>query len=94
MELSFLIGSIPAVLKRGPFLGGMKVVTEKEEVWLQHPFQPSTHFSLKLKRNWQRTICGHKVRIEKDRAALFAFARPQDYRVLIDGKLVAEARGF
>ncbi|MFZ6843592.1 hypothetical protein [Undibacterium sp. RuTC16W] len=94
MELSFSIGSIPAVLKRGHFLGGMKVVTEKEDVWLQHPLQPSTHFSLKIERNWQRTIEGHNVRIEKSRPALLAFARPHSYRVLVDGMLVAEARGF
>ena len=94
MELSFLIGSTTAVLKRGHLLGGMKVFTERETVWLQHPLQPSTHFSIKRKRHWQRTIGGYDVRIEKQRPALLAFTRPHSYRVLVDGTLVAKAHGF
>ena len=94
MEIDFSIGNIPATLRRGWLFGGMKLVTARESVWLQHPLQPSTHFSFRLDRAWHHTIAGHQVRIEKTRPVLVAGIRPQSYRVFVDGELVAGARGI
>lgn len=94
MEIDFPIGSDSAKLVRGWFFGGMKLVTPTESVWLQRPLQLSTHFSFRLDRSWQRILSGHQVRVEKTRPLLVAGFRPQDYRVYVDGELVASAHGF
>ena len=94
MEIDFSIGNISAKLVRGWFLGGMKLVTPSESIWLQHPLQPSTHFSFRLKRCWQRSISGHEVRVEKTRPLMAAGVRAQSYRVFVDGELVASDRGL
>lgn len=94
MEIDFSIGDIPAKLRRDWFFGGMKLVTPTENVWLQHPLQFSTHFSFGLDRCWQRTISGHRVRVEKTRPLLVAGIRPQSYRVFVDDALVADAQGI
>ena len=94
MELDFSIGNVSAKLVRGWFFGGMKLVTPSESIWLQHPLQPSTHFSFRLKRCWQRSISGHLVRVEKTRSLLVAGARPQSYSVFVDGELVANDHGL
>ncbi len=93
MEIAFSIGTIPATLRRCWFFGGMRLVTPTESVWLQHPLRLGTQFSLRLNQHWERTISGHEVRVEKTRKLLIAGARPQSYRVFVDGKLVAGARG-
>ncbi|GAB3357625.1 hypothetical protein [Lysobacter tyrosinilyticus] len=94
MEIGFSIGNVPATLRRGWLLGGMKLVTPRESVWLQHPLQISTHFSFRLDRTWHHTIAGHQVRIEKTRPLLAAGIKPQSYRVFVDGELVAGTRGI
>jgi hypothetical protein len=94
MEIDFSIENVSVKLVRGWFLGGMKLVTPSESVWLQHPFQPSTHFSFRRERFWQRNISGHQVRVEKIRPLLAAGVRPQNYRVFVDGELVASTHGF
>jgi hypothetical protein len=94
MEIDFSVGDVSAKLVRGWFLGGMKLVTPSETVWLQRPLQFSTHFSPRLNRSWQQTIAGHQVRVEKARPLLVAGLRPQSYRVFVDGELVADAQGF
>jgi hypothetical protein len=94
MEIDFSIGDIPAKICRGWFLGGMKLVTPAESVWLQHPLQLSTHVSFRLNRSWQRMISGHRVQVKKTRPLLVAGFRPHSYRVFVDGELVADAHGF
>ena len=94
MEIEFSIGGIPARLKRGWFLGGMKIETANKVVWLQHPASLGTHFSFRLAQAWVRSIGGHLVRVEKVRPLLVAGARPQEFRVFVDGHLVAGADGY
>ncbi|MGH8255749.1 MAG: hypothetical protein ACRET0_05990 [Steroidobacteraceae bacterium] len=53
MKLDFHIGGAPAQFTRGWFLGGMKVVTPHETVWLQRPLDVKAHFSISLFRQWQ-----------------------------------------
>ncbi|MEG3192313.1 hypothetical protein [Lysobacter sp. D1-1-M9] len=93
MEIDFSIGSMPAKLRRGWLLGGMKLVTPGESVWLQHPLQLSTHFSSHLDRSWQHTVAGHEVFVKNSRPLLVAGIRPHNYQVFVDGELVAGARG-
>ena len=94
MEIDFKIGDTPAVLKRGWFLGGLKVEAANKSFWLQHPLHPQTHFSLRLERHWELAVAGHKVRVEKVRPLMLAGVRPQAYRIFVDGTQVASARGM
>lgn len=94
MEIEFPIGDVTARLKRGWFLGGMKICTPTEEVWLQHPAHPGTHFSFRLAQAWDRSIGSHSVRVEKVRPLLFAGFRSQEFRIFVDGRLVAGASGY
>jgi hypothetical protein len=72
-----------AVLKAGP-----------ETIVLQSPLNVTSHFDVKLTRQWQCSVKGHDIRIEKKRPLLLAGFRPQMYRVFVDGELVQERRGF
>lgn len=94
MEIEFSIGGLPARLKRGWFLGGVKIETPNEVVWLQHPAQFGTHFSFQLEQAWDRSVGGHSVRVEKVRPLLMAGVRPQTFRIYVDGNLVAGASGY
>ena len=94
MEIDFSIGDVPARLKRSWFLGAMKIETPGEAVWLQHPFHLGTHFSSRLAQAWDRSIGGYLVRVEKVRPLIVAGVRPQEFRIFVDGNLVANARGF
>ncbi len=94
MEILFSIGHSPAKLQRGWFLGGMKVVTSDNSLWLQHPLNPLTHFSFQTKRSWTKIINGHKVYIEKIRPLVAAGFRPQTYMVYVDDVLVASHSGY
>jgi hypothetical protein len=94
MQIDFSIGNVSAKLVRGWFLGGMKLVTPSKSLWLQHPLLPSTHFSFRRERSWERNVAGHQVRVEKVRPLLVAGVRPQNYRVFVDGEQVANTHGF
>jgi hypothetical protein len=94
LEIEFSIGNLPVQLKRGWFLGGMKLTTPNEVLWLQSPWNITTHFSLRRKKAWERTVGGHLVTVEKVRPLLVAGARPQHYRIFVDGQLVASAHGY
>jgi len=94
MEIEFSIGSLPARLQRGWFLGGMKLTTPNEVLWLQRPWEIATHFSFRRTRAWEQTVGGRSVKVEKVRPLLVAGARPQEYRIFVDGELVASAHGY
>jgi len=94
VELTFEVDGTPIKFSRNWFTGRCTLNTGTEDEVLQLPWNPFTHFSLKLSRRWRRSVKGHDVVIEKDRASLAAGVRPQTYRIFIDGKLVQEQRGF
>jgi len=94
MEIDFQVGSTAVKLQRNWFWGGMRLVTPQQRIWLQHPLNPLTHVSLRLKQSWQCQVEGRDVVIEKVRPLLVAGARPQTYKVFVGGSLVAEAHGY
>lgn len=61
---------------------------------LASPLDPSTHFSSELIRRWHCRVATHDVVIEKQRPHFLAGFRPQTFRILVDGALVAEKRGY
>ena len=94
MEIEFQIGSTPVKFQRNWFFGGMRLVTPHETILLQHPANPLTHFSTRLKQSWQRQIEGQSVVVEKVRPICFGGLRPQSYKVFVNDQLVAEAHGY
>ena len=82
---------------RSWFTGRMQTLADGQTVAEQSPFSISTHFGLRLKRCYEFDVGKtepHHVIIEKQRPLLVAGFRPHTYRVLVDGHLVHEQRGY
>lgn len=94
MEIEFQIGNAPVKFQRNWLFGGMRLVTPHETTLLQHPANPLTHFSTRLKQSWEGRIEGQSVVVEKVRPLLLAGLRPQSYKVFVNDQLVAEAHGY
>jgi hypothetical protein len=93
VQLRFSVGSTDAVFSRSAFTGKATLAADGENIELQDPWNPATHFSLKLIRTWQAQFLGHEVVIEKRRPLLFAAFRSYTCRVFVDGQLVVEETG-
>jgi len=91
--IDFSVGEIPAQFTRDQVTGRAEVRTPGGTLVLGSPFNPLTHFSLRLTRKWQFTIDGKNVVIEKKRPLFLAGLRPHQYKVFVEGRLVAEASG-
>lgn len=94
MIIRFTVGNAPVEFRRNWLTGRADLVVGDEAVALQSPYNPATHFSLSLTRTWRHNVAGHDVVIEKLRPLLLAGWRRQEYRVLVDGQVVAEAQGY
>ncbi|HEX7491851.1 MAG TPA: hypothetical protein VF337_09140 [Candidatus Limnocylindrales bacterium] len=94
MRIAFTIDNVPCEFHRDPFTGGAQLRCGSETTKLQSGLDPRTSFSVKLLRSWERQVGPHLVRIEKDRPLLFAGFRPSDYRIFVDGQLIAQQNGF
>jgi hypothetical protein len=94
MKLEFQVGEAPAQFTRNWFTGKATLRVRGTEATLADMLDPSTHFSMSLTKQWRVTIEGHSVVIEKTRPVMLAGFRPQAFRVLVDGKQVAEATGY
>ena len=94
MRIEFNVGSMPVVLERNWFWGGMKLLTPSGTAPLQNPFSPTTHFSTRLTRAWEQEVNGKRIRVEKTRPLWFAGIRPQRYAVFVDGEQIANREGY
>jgi hypothetical protein len=94
VEITFEVDGAPVKFSRNWLTGRCTLKTETEEKSLQSPWNPLTHVSVDTTRQWQCSVKGHEVLIEKKRPWLLAGFRPQTYRIFVDGKLVREQAGF
>ncbi len=94
MRIQIDLDGTPVEFHRNWFTGWTKIRVSGAVHTLQDPMDPSTHFSLKLIRRWQCEVHAHVLTIEKERPRFLAGFRPQTYRILVDGKVVAERRGY
>ena len=94
MRIEFDVGSMPVVLERNWFWGRMKLRTPAGDTILQHPINPSTHFSTHLAQAWEQEVNGKRIRVEKTRPLWFAGIRPQRYAVFVDGERIANREGY
>jgi hypothetical protein len=82
------------IFSRNWFTGRARLSVDGREVTLQNPWNPGTHYSLTLKRSWTGQVGDRTLLIEKIRPILLSGFRPHMYRVLVDGEVVAERRGY
>ena len=94
MRIPFAVDDTPCEFHRDPFIGATELRVGGQVLSLQSVLNPGTHFELGLTRSWERRFGERVIRVEKRRPLLFGGLRPNDYRVFVDGQLVAERRGF
>jgi hypothetical protein len=94
MRLTFEVNGNPVEYSRNWVTGQAVLKTGTETIVLQSPLRLTTHFDVRLTKDWRCSVGGHDVRIEKQRPLLLAGFRPQTYRVFVDGELVQERKGF
>ena len=94
MKLDFEISGRKAEFTRNWFTGRTTLVVDGHPLTLEDPLDVGTHFSFELTRRWRKSIHGHELVIEKQRPRMFAGFRPQQFRVVVDGTVVAERSGY
>lgn len=94
MQIDFEVDGIPAQFFRDSFTGRAEVRTGGGILTLDDPFDPATHFSLGLTKQWKFSIGNVNVLVEKKRPLLLAGFRPSLYRVYVRDVLVAEQTGL
>ncbi len=100
MKIEFTIDRpehIDVVIERNWFTGKMTCVANGEDFLIKSPFNPATHFSLKLKKTYTVEVGYiHKrlITIEHTRPLLMGGLRPQEFIVSVDGTVAAQYKGF
>jgi hypothetical protein len=94
MQIEFMVGGQLATFERNWFTGRAQLRVGNAVELIQDPLDPRSHFSLSRVRTWRTTSGPHSVTIEKTRPLFLAGIRPQAYRVLVDGKVVVEKKGY
>ena len=94
MTIDFEVDGKPVQYFREPMLGTSELRTPDGPLEIDSALSLSTHFSFKLKKEKTVMLYGHAVTVEKVRPLLFAGFRPSNYRILVDGQLVAEHRAL
>ena len=94
MQIEFTLDGAVAEFRRNWFTGRAELRIDGKADLLQNPLDLGTHIQLSLTRTWRRQCKGYEVTIEAVRPLLLSGFRPQKYRVLIDGSVVAEKHGY
>ena len=94
VRIAFDLDGLPAEFRWNNITGMTELVVAEQSTELQSPLNPATHFSMALKRTWQRRVADHDVEIEKVRPLFFGAVRPNVFTVRIDGVVVAQAKGI
>ena len=94
MTIQQTVAGRQVVFTRNWFSGLMTLSVDGAECTLQSPLNFGTHFSLNLKDAWLTHVGECALLIERIRPLWFAGLRPQTYRLLVDGELVAERHGY
>jgi hypothetical protein len=94
MRIEFTLDGVTAEFRRNWFTGRAELRVGGKTELLQSPLDLNTHVQLSLMKSWTRQCLGHEVHIEAVRPLLLSGFRPQTYRVLVDGAVVAERQGY
>jgi len=94
MQIEFTLDGAVAEFRRNWFTGRAELRIDGKTDLLQHVLDLGTHVQFSLTKSWRRQCNGHEVTIEVVRPLILAGFRPQKYRVLVDGSVVAERHGY
>jgi hypothetical protein len=94
MNITFKVGDETATFYRNWFTGRAVMTVAERTFKLQSPWNAATHLSFRLTRVWEVDLPQHKIVVEKVRPLLFSGFRANDYKIIVDGELVAQERGF
>jgi hypothetical protein len=94
MQIDFEVDGKPVQYFRDAMVGSAELRTPDGNLEIDSPLSLGTHINLTLKREKTVMLYGHAVTVEKVRPLLFAGFRPSNYRILVDGQIVAEQRGY
>jgi hypothetical protein len=92
--IRFDVAGEPVEFHRNWFSGHAELRMRGDVVLTRSAWDPATQFSLSLRKVMKYRLNGHEVTIEQVRPLFMAGVRPHDYRVLVDGAVVAEKRGY
>jgi hypothetical protein len=94
MQIEVMVAGAVVKFRRSSFTGRADLFVDGHKLPLQDPLDPATHLRLALTRTWRVNMGDNVLTIEKTRPLLMAGFRPHSYRVLVDGHVVAERRGY
>ena len=94
MTIDFEVDGKPVQYFRDAFVGLSELRTPDGPLEIDSPLSLGTHFSFALKKEKTVMLYGHAVTVEKVRPLLFGGLRPSQYRIFVDGQLVAEHRAL
>jgi hypothetical protein len=94
MTIDFEVDGKAVQYFRDPMIGTSEIRTPDGPLEIDSPLSLGTHISLALKKEKTVMLYGHAITVEKIRPLLFAGFRPSNYRIFVDGQLVAEHRAL
>jgi hypothetical protein len=94
MDVTFNVGTEPAVFRWTSMTGRAEIVVGDEHIMLQSPKSLSTHFQMSTERTWCQAVGGHEVKVVKSRPRLMGGLRPNSFTILVDGNVAASSSGM
>lgn len=94
MHIELTIDGQDVTFSRNWFTGRTQLTVDGWKINLVDPYDAATHLNFDLTKTYKAFVGTHILEIEHKRPLLFAGFRPQRYRFLLDGKLIAERKGY
>lgn len=93
MDIPFEVDGAPAEFRFSLMTGAAILVIAGQEVHLQSALDLKSHYGKSLSRTWRHQADGHVIEITKVRPQFLAGFRANEFNVVVDGQLVAAAKG-
>jgi hypothetical protein len=94
VRIDFEVAGNPVQFRRNNFFGNTTLVAAGRTTTIESAFSAAAQFSLALTRAWTAKLFDSVVIIEKTRPRAFPYLRRNHYRVIVDGRCVAERYGY
>lgn len=94
MTIEFEVDGKRVQYFRDAFLGQSEIRTPEGPITLDSAASLSTHFTLATTTEKTVEVYGRRVTVEKKRKQFFGGLLPADYKVFVDGELVATRSGY
>jgi hypothetical protein len=91
--ITFEVSGTAAEFRWNRITGTAVLTVGEDQIQLQSPWRPSTHWRARTTRTWQHQAHGHEIAILKVRPLFLAPFRENHFTIKVDGDVVAEASG-